>query len=64
MTDKEAIEYVIGCLAEIRESQRPWGQILITVEGGKVKFVNIQKPPKYKLENGEIVCVPLYTSTE
>ena len=64
MTDREAIEYVIGCLAEIRESQRPWGMISITVEGGKVKFVNIQKPPKYKLENGEIKNVPLYNNDD
>lgn len=60
MTDKEAIEYVIGCLAEIREAQRPWGEITITVEGGKVKFVSLQKPPKYKLEDGHIVEVPRY----
>ena len=60
MTDQEALEYVIGCLAEIRESQRPWGVITVTVEGGKVKFVNIQKPPKYKLDNGQIVEVPRY----
>ena len=60
MTDQEALEYVIGCLAEIRESQRPWGQISIIVEGGKVKFVNIQKPPKYKLDNGQIVEVPKF----
>ena len=57
MTDQEALEYVIGCLAEIRESQRAWGQISITVEGGKVKFVNIQKTPKYKLEDGQIIEV-------
>ena len=60
MTDQEALEYVIGCLAEIRESQRPWGLISITVEGGKVKFVNIQKPPKYKLDNGQIIEVQKY----
>lgn len=61
MSDQEALEYVIGCLAEIRESQRPWGVISITVENGKVKFVNIQKPPKYKLDNGQIVEVPRFT---
>ena len=55
MTDQEALEYVIGCLAEIRESERQWGVIDITVEQGKVKFVNIQKAPKYKLENGQLV---------
>ena len=60
MTDQEALEYVIGCLAEIRESQRPWGVITITVEGAKVKFVNIQKPPKYKLENGELIELKKY----
>ena len=60
MTDQQALEYVIGCLAEIRESQRQWGEITITVEGGKVKFVNIQKPPKYKLEDGQIIEVPRY----
>ena len=60
MTDKEAMEYVIGCLAEIREAQRPWGLITITVEGGKVKFVNVQKAPKYKLEAGQIIETPKY----
>ena len=60
MTDQEALEYVIGCLAEIRESQRPWGIVSITVEGGKVKFVSIQKPPRYKLEDGQIVEAPRY----
>lgn len=57
MTDKEAIEYVIGSLAEIRESDRAWGIISLTVEAGKVKFVNLQKIPKYKLDNGEIIEV-------
>ena len=60
MTDREALEYVMGCLAEIRESQRPWGMITITIEGGKVKFVNVQKPPKYKCEDGQIVPVNHY----
>ena len=60
MTDREMIEYVLGCLAEIREAQRPWGIISITVESGKVKFVNVQKPPKYKLEDGQITEVPRY----
>jgi len=60
MTDREMLEYVLGCLAEIRESQRPWGIINITVEAGKVKFVNLQKPPKYKLEDGQIVEVQKY----
>ena len=55
MTDKEAMEYVIGSLAEIRESKRKWGVITLTVEAGKVKFINIQKAPKYKLENGKII---------
>ena len=61
MTDREAIEYVIGCLAEIREAQRPWGKISIQVENGKVKFVNVQKPPKYKLKEGSVVEVPRYS---
>lgn len=60
MTDQEALEYVIGCLAEIREAQRPWGTITITVEGGKVKFVNVLKPPKYKLEGGQVVELKKY----
>lgn len=55
MTDQEALEFVIGCLAEIREAERQWGVINITVEQGKVKFVNLQKAPKYKLEDGRIV---------
>ena len=55
MSDQEAMEYVIGCLAEIRESQRQWGMITISVEQGKVKFINVQKAPKYKLENGKII---------
>jgi len=63
MTDQEALEYVIGCLAEIRESQRTWGSIIITVEGGKVKFVDIQKPPKYKLEGGQIVELKKYSDS-
>ena len=61
MTDREAIEFVVGCLAEIREAQRQWGTISIIVENGKVKFVNVQKPPKYKLEEGCVVEVPRYT---
>ncbi len=60
MTDQEGLEYVIGCLAEIRESHRPWGTIIITVEGGKIKFVDIQKPPKYKLVDGNITEVKKY----
>ena len=60
MTDQEALEYVIGCLIEIRESERPWGIVTLTVEGGKVKFVNVQKPPRYKVENGQIVETPKY----
>ena len=43
MSDQEAMEYVIGCLAEIRESTRKWGVISISVEQGNVKFINIQK---------------------
>ena len=67
MTDKEAIEFVYGCLAEIREAQRQWGTISILVENGKVKFVNVQKPPKYKMEEGSVVELPRYpqeTGTE
>ena len=60
MTDKEMIEYVLGCLKEIREAQRPWGIISVTVEGGNVKFVSIQKVPRYKLENGKIIELPHY----
>lgn len=55
MTDREMLEYVMGCLVEIRESKRPWGMISITVEAGKVKFVDLQKTPKYKIEEGQIV---------
>lgn len=55
MSDQEAMEYVIGCLAEIRESTRKWGVISISVEQGNVKFINIQKAPKYKLEDGKII---------
>ena len=60
MTEREMLEYVMGCLAEIRESQRPWGVITIIVESGNPKFVNVQKPPRYKLEDGEIVEIPKY----
>ena len=60
MTDQEAMEYVIGCLAEIRESQRQWGVISITVEQGRIKFINVQKAPRYKLEDGKIVEAPQY----
>ena len=55
MTDQEAIEYVIGCLKEIREASRPWGTISITVENGRVKYVDVTKTPRYKLEDGEIM---------
>ena len=54
------MEFVVGCLAEIREAQRQWGMISLIVENGKVKFVNVQKPPKYKLEDGSVVEVPRY----
>ena len=60
MTDQEGLEYVMGCLAEIRETQRPWGIITLTIEGGKIKFVNLQKTPRYKLENGRIVELEKY----
>ena len=60
MTDKEMVEYVLGCLKEIREAQRPWGVITVTVEGGNVKFVNVQKPPRYKLEDGQMVELQKY----
>lgn len=64
MTDREAVEYFIGCLAEIRESSRQWGIVSVTVEGGKVKFVHIQKPPKYKLEDGKIIEDPFNRKAE
>lgn len=58
------MEYVMGCLKEIREAQRPWGIINITVEGGVVKFVNVQKPPRYKLEDGKIVDIQQMYQTD
>lgn len=57
MTDREMLEYVMGCLKEIRESQRSWGEINITVEAGNVKFVNLKKTPKYKLEDGQMIDI-------
>lgn len=64
MTDNEAIRYFIGCLAEIRESSRQWGIVSVTVEGGKVKFVSIQKPPKYIFEDGKITEDPFNKKAE
>lgn len=55
MTDKEALKSILCCLAEIRETKKQWGVINLTVEAGNVKFVNLQKIPKYTILNGEMV---------
>lgn len=55
MTDKEALQTIICCLAEIRETKKKWGVINLTVESGHVKFVNLQKIPKYTVLDGEMV---------
>lgn len=55
MTDKEALQKILCCLAEIRESKKKWGVINLTVEAGNVRLINLQKTPKYTIIDGEMV---------
>ena len=46
MTDSEAIEQIRAALEEIRETPSRWGEVIIIVSGGDVKYVNVTKPPR------------------
>lgn len=46
MTDLEAIDQIRAALVEIRETPSRWGEVVIIVSGGDVKYVNVTKPPR------------------
>ena len=43
-TDEEILQIVKLALDEIRESPNQYGVITVTVSGGKVKFLTVEKP--------------------
>lgn len=43
-SDEEILALVLRALEEIRETDSQYGEIKITVSGGKVKFLTVEKP--------------------
>lgn len=43
-TDEEIIALFLLGLKEIRETPTQYGEIKVTVSGGKVKFLTVEKP--------------------
>ena len=43
-TDEEIQEKIKQALEEIRSTPNQYGEIKITVSGGKVKFLTVEKP--------------------
>lgn len=43
-TDEEIIEKFLKALDDIRKSDNQYGEIHVTVSGGRVKFLTVEKP--------------------
>ena len=43
-TDEEIHAYIDKALMEIRKAPNQCGDIIITLSGGKVKFIDVKKP--------------------
>ena len=43
-TDEEIIEKFLKALDDIRKSDNQYGKIHVTVSGGRVKFLTVEKP--------------------
>ena len=43
-SDEEILALILRALGEIRETETQYGEIRVTVSGGKVKFLTVEKP--------------------
>jgi len=48
-SDAEIYELLLQALREIRGTALQYGEIKITVSGGKVKFLTVEKPIEFKI---------------
>ncbi len=43
-TDQEIAEIILSAIRGIRESVNQYGEIIITISGGRVKHIDVRKP--------------------